>query len=108
LPSIKIKTSGAWTCVTANRVLENGVKHFSIKIKKGTQILPAYVCEDEVKLLGPTYQCESYNSYFCHDGTTRSKGIARHTSTKIGINEIIHSICDFNNGVITFVLDSTG
>lgn len=44
--------------------------------------------------------------YF-HDGTTRSKGIHRWTGRRINAGEIVHSIYDFNNGIVSFVLDAT-
>ena len=44
--------------------------------------------------------------YF-HDGTTRSKCIQRYTVRRINAGEIVHSVYDFNNGIVSFVLDST-
>lgn len=106
--SIKINYSGAWTCVIASQVITSGIKHFSIKIKKGTHLLPGFVCQDEIKLLKPMHSVESYNVYYVLDGTTISKGTPRHSNRAIKADEIIHSIYDMNNGIISFVFDSTG
>lgn len=84
--SIKINMSGAWSCVIANQVIASGVKHFSTKIKRGTHILPAYVCEDELEQLNPIHNLESYNAYYAHDGTLRTRGIPRYSNRAINLN----------------------